>query len=134
MNAQWFEEEFLFDADGQIRKLWGGYLPKIYDGNFLEGNAQWFEEELKGARVIADIHFEWGTKNLKRVTFITPIPAPRGRQKLDQEGKPIPKTLTKKQATLRTHVHSVHSRVENVFGRLGQKIDALTFPLVLELV
>jgi hypothetical protein len=119
---------FLCDAEGQIKKIWGGYSPKIYDGDWLEMNARWLEKKLAGANVIADTHFEWGTKNLTKVNFVTPIPKPRGRRKRDLGGRPIPKTLTKKEATFTQHVHSVRSRVENVFGRLGQKIDALTVP------
>ena len=39
-NSPGHRYAFLSDADGQIRKLWGGYSPKVYDGNFLELNAQ----------------------------------------------------------------------------------------------
>ena len=119
---------FLIDSTGQIRKVWGGYSPKIYDGSFLEFHAKWFEKALAGAEVIADVHFEWGTKNFKKVTFITPIPEPRGRRKKDPKGKPIPKSLTKEQKAFSAHVHSVRSRVENTFGRLKHKIDALSKP------
>ena len=62
------------------------------------------------------------------ITFVTPILKPRGKLKLNIEGNLIPKTLTQKQATFTAHVHSVHSRVENPFGRLRQKIDALALP------
>ena len=91
-------------------------------------NVEWLEKHLAGANVIADTHFKWGTKHLTKVNFVTPIPAPRGRRKKDLAGRPIPKTLSKKQQAFTKHVHKVHSRVENIFGQLGQKIDSLTVP------
>ena len=119
---------FLADARGQIRKVWGGYSLKTYDGMFLQQQATWLEEQLAGARVIADTHYEWGTKNLSEVEIITPIPAPRGRRKRDLDGNIIEKTLTAKQRKYNQHVHSMRSRIENVFGRLGQKVGALSNP------
>jgi len=119
---------FLADARGQIRKVWGGYSLKTYDGMFLQQQATWLEEQLAGARVIADTHYEWGTKNLSEVEIITPIPAPRGRRKRDLDGNIIEKTLTAKQRKYNQHVHSMRSRIENVFGQLGQKVGALSNP------
>lgn len=46
---------FLLDGKGGVRKLWGGYSPKIYDGTFLELEKEWFEKELNGAVVVGDI-------------------------------------------------------------------------------
>ena len=60
---------FLADARGQIRKVWGGYSLKTYDGMFLQQQATWLEEQLAGARVIADPLWmgyqkpEWGGDN-----------------------------------------------------------------------
>ena len=50
------EEDTLFlqDGKGRIRKMWGGYSPKVYDCHWLEIWKDWFEENLKGAGVIAD--------------------------------------------------------------------------------
>ena len=44
----------LSDAKGRIRKIWGGYSLKIYDGHLVEANKDWFEDKLKGAEVVAD--------------------------------------------------------------------------------
>ncbi len=60
----------LLDGKKRVRKWWGGYSPKVYDGDFLMINRSWFEKRLKGAGVVADQHFELG-RNLKRVTFYT---------------------------------------------------------------
>jgi hypothetical protein len=55
----------LRDGHGRIRKVWGGYSSKIYDGSLLELNREWFKENLANAGVIADQHFEWGKKKLQ---------------------------------------------------------------------
>jgi len=57
--------------------------------------------------------------------MITLIPAPRGRKKRDFGGNPIPKTLTVEQHTFNLHMHSMRSRVENIFG---QKFCSLNKP------
>lgn len=118
----------LMDARGKLRALWGGYSPKVYDGDFLELNEKWLEKHLQGATVAADTHFEWGSKHLRKVRFKTPIPRPRGRRKKGTGGINIPKTLTKKQEQYDKHLHSVRSRVENSFGRMAAKVEALTKP------
>ena len=46
-------------------KMWGGYSPKVFDGNFLELFWDFFEEDLKGAGIVADNHFEWGQRTWK---------------------------------------------------------------------
>ena len=114
--------------NGCIREVWGGYSPKVYDGDFLKINRKWLEKKLKGAAVAADTHFEWGSQNLTGVDFKTPIPKPRGRRKRDASGIQIPKGLTKGQEKYNAHLHSVCSRVENPSGRMAAKVKALTKP------
>jgi hypothetical protein len=65
----------LQDAHGKIHALWGGYSPKVYNGDFLKSHKDWLDEYLAGATVITDTHFAWG-KTLEKVKFITPIPHP----------------------------------------------------------
>ncbi len=119
---------FLSDAAGKLRKVWGGYSPKVYDGYMVEVNQEWFETALAGATVIADSHFEWGTHNLEEVTFKTPISKPKGRRKKDPQGGFIPKTLTAEQQAYNKHFHTVCSRIENPFGRMQSKFDVLKVP------
>ena len=118
----------LMDGEGKVRSIWGGYSPKVYDGDFLELNKKWLEKKLEGATVVADTHFEWGSKHLEHVDFKTPIPQPRGRRKLTSDRVKIPKKLTHEQEKYNTHVYSAQSRVENPFGRMEAKVDALTKP------
>ncbi len=35
----------LIDGKKRVQKWWGGYSPKVYDGNFLIINRSWFEIE-----------------------------------------------------------------------------------------
>ena len=50
---------FLTDARGVVRQVWGGYSPKIFDGNATEFLSPWIEANLGGATVVADQHFDW---------------------------------------------------------------------------
>ena len=113
---------FLSDARGKLRKVWGGYSPKAYDGFLVEVNKEWFESALAGATVAADNHFEWGTKNLKEVTFKTTISKPKERRKKDPTGGFIPKTLTKEQDAYNKQLSAICSRVENPFTRSRGKL------------
>lgn len=116
---------FLSDARGKLRKVWGGYSPKAYDGFLVEVNKEWFESALAGATVAANNHFEWG-KNLKEVTFKTTISKPKGRRRKDPTGGFISKTLTKEQDTYNKQLSAIHSRVENPFARMQRKVEVLT--------
>jgi len=42
---------FLMDYKRRIRKVWGGYTPKLYDGHFLQERKWWFEGKLQSAGV-----------------------------------------------------------------------------------
>ena len=52
----------LSDAMRCVRRLWGGYSPKLFDGHFLKMNSDWLLWELSGGVVVADQHFNWGKK------------------------------------------------------------------------
>jgi hypothetical protein len=53
--------------------MWGGYSPKVYDGEFLKMQCQFIEEELAGATVLTDNHFKWGKANFHSVKFVTMV-------------------------------------------------------------
>jgi hypothetical protein len=69
----------LQDAHGKFWALWGGYLPKIHDGDFLKIYASQLSASVPGAVVVADCHFKWGKSNINGLKFITLFPQPRGR-------------------------------------------------------
>ncbi len=113
-NAPGLRFMVLEDARGRIQKLWGGYSPKVFDGDFLKIQQEWLDKKLKGAVVLADQHFEWGKKQLKKVRFITPIKRKKGNKKT---GVGL-STLTKEEAELNTAIHSARARVEGGIGRM----------------
>jgi hypothetical protein len=96
------------------------YSPKIYDGHFLQTHQDWFKKRLKHTRIVADQHFRWGVENFKgTVTFHVAPAKPSKKSKT---------TLTKRQQKYRTDVLFIRHRVENPFGRLSTKFDALKTP------
>jgi len=116
---------FLRDGHGIIRRCWGGYSPKLYDGHWLEVYKEWLEKHLKGASVVADQHFEWGKTSLKGVTFFTHIKKPAKPTKSQlKTGKDI-KKLTIEQQKMNKDVRETRARIENVFGYLKTHFKVL---------
>lgn len=114
----------LVDHTGRIRRVWGGYSPKLFDGHFLEVERDWLEDNLVGATVMADNHFEWGKKNLKQVTFHTKILAPPKKTKNNKDiGK-----LSKREQKYNQEVGRLRAPVEEIFGIMKAKCVALTKP------
>lgn len=121
----------LCDGRGSLKKMWGGYSPKVYDGNFVEERATWFEKRLKGATVVADQHFEWGKTNLEHVRFHTPISHPKGRPRKGEKkkrGESKLRQLSKKERRYNEQVHSARARVELPFGVMKKKFECLDQP------
>jgi hypothetical protein len=85
----------LSDAHGCFHMLWGGYSPKVYDGEFLKMQRQFIEEELAGATVLADNHFKWGKANFHSIKFMTTVAQRRGRR---ETGESLA-TLTQEEET-----------------------------------
>jgi hypothetical protein len=109
----------LRDGKGKIRKMWGGYSLKVFDGHFLELFKKWFENKLNGVGVIADQHFEWG-KNLKNVKFFTAHHEPyfsRNTTTPDEDDDAVDLiTLTKDQQSYNNALYKLRARVELSFG------------------
>jgi hypothetical protein len=86
---------FLMDGKRRIRKLWGGYSPKMYDGDFIKMNKEFFEEHCSGVGIVGDIHFETGPVHTPNVQWLVPVSQPRGRKRKNRT-EPVA-VLTKKQ-------------------------------------
>jgi hypothetical protein len=117
----------LSDGRGRVRKLWGGYSPKIFDGHFIEERRKWFEKHLAGAEVIADQHFRWGQKHLKKVTFHIAKPEPKkegGRKNREDNVN----DLTAKEKKVNIAIKESRARVEIPFGVIAKKFAALSRP------
>ena len=78
---------FMFACDGKVkvRRLWGGYSPKVHDGTFLELMHESIEQELHSAHVIGDQHFAKGRRLFDEILFYTPFKQP-STPKPDAEG------------------------------------------------
>lgn len=116
----------LRDGKGCVRKLWGGYSPKLFDGNFLELKRRWITKHLVGAAIVADTHFEWGKTHFKEVKFHVPWPQPAAGKR--KKGEDVINKLTKEKETYNAAVKSVRARVEDTFGIVKQKFEALKSP------
>jgi len=120
----------LRDGKGRIRKMWGGYSPKVFDGHFLMILKEWFEENLKGAGVIGDQHFEMG-KKLEGVKFYTKHR--KGMQNDESETEDEDENTdteseddavnlsvnTKKEKVYNSALYKLRARVEIPFGEIN---------------
>jgi hypothetical protein len=114
------------DGKRRIRKIWGGYSPKIHDGNWLEIFKDWFEKNLVGAGILGDDHFSWGRKKIKGVKFFTPFrKPPRPRNPRPGQGRT---KLTKAQKTFNSHLTALRARVESPYGSFKTMFAALGKP------
>lgn len=110
----------LRNRKGRIRKMWGGYSPKVFNGTFLDIQRHWIERKLKGSRVITDQHFEHG-KKLSNVTFYTVFYEPRFTHKNntttpDDDDAVDITIFTQEQSTFNAALYKLHARVELPFG------------------
>ena len=117
---------FVQDGKRRIQRIWGGYSPKIFDGNFLELFRDELEEKFNGAGIVADTHFEWGKNNFEHVDFFVPFKNPSSRNQ-DPDGVNISK-LTKEQMSYNTAIHKLRARVEDTFGEIKSDFKALKTP------
>lgn len=117
---------FVRDGLGRVRRIWGGYSPKLYDGHFIELLGEYIDKELAGANIIADQHFEYGNQYLNECYIWTPPKEP-SIGKRDNEGEGLYK-LSKEQASFKRQHQTLRARVENVFGLLSRKFVCLREP------
>lgn len=118
--------QVICDANRRIRKVWGGYSPKVYDGAFLEITREWFEEKLKGGVIVADTHYAYGRDNIRDPKFYVPVPKPPKRKKDDTMVNLS--VLTKEQQAKNKAIRQARARVESPFGEVKQKWAALSSP------
>eukprot|EP01112_Ceratiomyxa_fruticulosa_P014936 TRINITY_DN4337_c0_g2_i1.p1 TRINITY_DN4337_c0_g2~~TRINITY_DN4337_c0_g2_i1.p1 ORF type:complete len:165 (+),score=32.84 TRINITY_DN4337_c0_g2_i1:481-975(+) len=128
------------DGRGRIRKLWGGYSPKIYDSSFLEIAKNEIIEDLKGGVIIADGHFTTGPTTIPEIEWITPK---RIKKQKIEGGNDVIRdpnatsrsehyadiaVLTCKAETQNVAIHKHRARVETPFGVEKWEFEALQKP------
>jgi Transposase DDE domain len=142
LNAPEQRFQLLSDATGYIRGLWGGYSPKIYDGDWVQLMKYDLAQEYPGSHIIADTHYEKGNQIMKEINvhhaikFYTPYSKPRGRKRKarPEEDEAALKAkdpsfgltkLTKEQEVWNPRIAHVRARIETPFGRIKIKWKGL---------
>jgi len=116
------------DGRGSVKRIWGPYSPKTYDGDFLKCHQQDLSTALNKCNVVADCHFAWARPEgtINNVRFLVPYPKSNKKRKRqenneDQDLDPLQKNYNK-------IVRSVRARVESPFGLMKQRFKALNGP------
>jgi hypothetical protein len=125
------------DAKRKFQGLWGGYSPKIYNGDWVKMMKEYLIRDFPSAQIIADTHYEIANQVIKEVypnssmKFFTPIAKPKGRKRKRVEN--IKKyisagatTLTTEQEIWNKQVAHVRARVESPFGLIKAKWKSLS--------
>ena len=115
----------LQDTHSKFQALWGGYLPKIHDGDFLKIYTSQLSACVPGTMVMADCHFEWGKSNINSVKFITPFPQPHSHPHADAISLAH---LTAAQVRHNSKVHAAHAHVEGGFRHIKAIFNTLHNP------
>jgi hypothetical protein len=141
LNAPGQRFQMMIDASGRAQALWGGYSPKVYDGDWIKIMKEVLVKDFPAGHVIADTHYETANRTLKEINchkllaFYHPIAKPRGRKKKKRKREDNEsfaedpsygvKVLTAKQKQWNNNVAHVRSRVESPFGLIKLKWKAL---------
>ena len=139
----------LVDGKCRARKVWRGYSPKIYDGQFVSSTEEWYHEKLGGAGVFADQHFAKATRTWKDPVFYCPYRLSKDLENEDEakirsddeEGEDVEmvtsednphgegaQTLTAKQRGWNKALHKMRAKVEIPYGQVKSKWKALDLP------
>jgi hypothetical protein len=122
------------DGAGKIRQVWGGYSPKIHDGQFVELFRSEFETSFKvfllyvqatghgrlivpqGSGIIGDEHFRKASKLFSDPVVYAPFKKPRRG------------ILSASQAAWNEDLRKLRARVETPYGWIKRKFEALSKP------
>lgn len=124
---------FIVDALGRIKHIWGGYSPKLYDGDFLAINKDYIEATFNKGVIIADNHF-WRGKTLfdpAKVKFHVNYKKRQGakkRKRADDGQDDELENVTRTQEAFNTDHQNLRARVESPFGLVKTKFKCLNKP------
>lgn len=111
---------------GEVVQMWGGYSPKVFDGHFLEAQAQWFERHAKGLKIAADAHFSAGNRLFQDPKFFTPTVRRGMKRKRDDENNSAARShLTKAQKKVNKQIRAIRARVEHPYAKIRNKWKTL---------
>jgi predicted transposase YbfD/YdcC len=116
----------VYDGKGLIKRVWGGYSPKLYDGHFLKLMSEYLDKELYGGVVVGDNHFLYGSQYLNHVKFY--CNTAENSTKTNRDGKRLSSSTTNEQ-NFNEQIRAVRGKVESPFGFLKSKFGSLhNFP------
>ena len=118
-------------AATRILKVWGGYSPKIYDGDFLTINRSKIETLFDGGVIVADNHFSKGRKLFKNIKFYTNYKKQqqgKKRKRADPADDDLVANITREQEQFNKQHQSARARVEDPFGWIKRKFKCLGKP------
>lgn len=120
------------DGRGNICRVWGGYTPKLYDGDFLESHKNEIERDFANGVILADNHFSRGKKIFKKVKFLTNF-AMRQKKTENKEDRDHQDDFVEEEvATAKRSFNEQHrqarARVETPFGWIKGKFRCLNEP------
>jgi hypothetical protein len=119
----------LQNGQNKILKIWGGYTPKLYDGDFLDLKKEWFRRHLDGAHVIGDDHFRKGKeyfRSKKHPKFH--IPYRITEAKSGNSDPDLDDVLPKGKQRFNKRLHKLRSRVEIPFGWVKNSFASISTP------
>ena len=102
----------LVDANSKVRKVWGPFSPKLYDGEFLLTQVDYLHDYFKGSVLIGDSHFAKAGSCLKDPILYTKVINPCNNE----------------QRNYNSELYYYRSRVEHPYGVLHQKFESLSQP------
>lgn len=104
------------DGNNIIRKIFGGYSPKIYDSDLLKIVKNEIERDFKDSVILGDNHFKKANEYLDTIEILTNF------SQNENISKKINK-LTKEQTTHNNNVSKVRKCIESVFGLIKRKFE-----------
>jgi hypothetical protein len=105
----------LRDGTGKIRRVWGGYSPKVFDSDFMASQRQWLEENLAGTAILADTHFFKAREYIKNPDILATPPPNIKEDKLRSRGFALTtKEAAKKSKIIKEHRGVVEQKFANI--------------------
>lgn len=131
LNGPGRRYQMISDAKGKIRKIWGGFSPKLYDGDFMVINKDYINEAFRGAKMIADNHYSKAKKYFSNVKIYTNFVVRQtgSKRKRGEEGEDDYVINTNKEQKEFNHEHqAARARVESPFGLIKRKFRCFQIP------
>jgi hypothetical protein len=115
----------LVDGDTIVRRVWGGYSPKVYDGHFVELEKDWFDNTFNDVGIVADSHFHSVKRQLRHAKIFAPKPEQTAYDSNTKQGF---SKLTAEQQKQNAAIRTLRARVEQVFSSLSDTMTILKRP------